>query len=104
MAEWYGHKWESSFGPHPLDTWAYGLHGLNDQELRHGLDSIRDREEIWPPSLPEFSGMCRPVGGRVEAAHMPVHHAAIESDETKARRKRLGRIAIADCRRVLAGG
>jgi hypothetical protein len=103
MTEWYGHKWGSAFGAKPLESWGYGLAGLTDDELQHGLDSIRNRVELWPPSLPEFRAMCRPPDKKPEAAHMPVHRALPVPEEVREHRKKIGMAAIANCRRILAG-
>lgn len=38
--------------------WTRALAGFSGAELRAGLDGCHQR--AWPPSLPEFMGLCRP--------------------------------------------
>ncbi len=47
--------------------WAVALATLTDEELIHGVGALKMRE--WPPMLPEFIKMCRPVMDPVVAYH-----------------------------------
>lgn len=60
MAAVYGHRWVSSFGETDLDkTWLLGLQDLEPSLLAVGLEScIKNRQDSWPPSLPEFRRLC----------------------------------------------
>ena len=60
MAAIYGHRWVSSFGESDLDkTWFIGLQDLEPRLLAVGLETcIKNRQDAWPPSLPEFRRLC----------------------------------------------
>ena len=71
----YGPRWTASLPTtaaemaEMLETWACGLAGLSAEDLRRGLAALMEREDPWPPSLPELRGLCRP---KAEAAcHRP---------------------------------
>ena len=60
MAAIYGHRWVSSFGETDQDkTWLLGLQDLEPRLLAVGLEAcIKNRQDGWPPSLPEFRRLC----------------------------------------------
>ena len=58
MAEIYGHRWSSSYGAEPCDTWAKGLAGLSRQQIADGLKACLRSTDPWPPSLPQFRALC----------------------------------------------
>lgn len=62
MAEIYGHRWTSAYGDNPNEgaalTWAKGLGGMTPQQLADGLRNCIASADPWPPTLPEFRGMC----------------------------------------------
>lgn len=60
MSEIFGHKWVSQYGPDPLDTWAKRLGGMSQQEIAIGVNACANSNLQWPPSLPDFCGMCQP--------------------------------------------
>ena len=39
-------------------AWAEELAGYTGEELRHGLEACKTK--TWPPTLPEFTQLCRP--------------------------------------------
>jgi hypothetical protein len=55
----YGHKFTSSYGEVPSDTWSRALAGCSAQNIAQGIRACFHREDIWPPTLPEFVEMCR---------------------------------------------
>jgi len=63
MENFYGAKWVDSLGgidrERVKQAWAEELAGFEVDELKAGLDAIRSR--VWPPSLPEFMLLCRPL-------------------------------------------
>ena len=63
MEDYYLSKWVDSFGSIPRErvkrAWSEELAGYSAQEIKRGLDSCRSR--AWPPTLPEFLTLCRPV-------------------------------------------
>jgi Replication protein P len=60
MAEIFGHKWVSQYGPDPLETWAIRLGQLSAQQIAIGVSKCASSALEWPPSLPDFCGMCIP--------------------------------------------
>ena len=59
MASIYGHKWESSYGPHDAgDVWLMALSCFTPRDLANGLNKCVTSQDPWPPSAPEFRGMC----------------------------------------------
>lgn len=63
MENFYLAKWVDSFGSIPRErvkqAWAEELAEYTADEIKRGLESCRTRQ--WPPTLPEFLLMCRPV-------------------------------------------
>lgn len=63
MENFYLAKWVDSFGGIPRErvkqAWAEELAEYTADEIRRGLESCRTHQ--WPPTLPEFLLMCRPV-------------------------------------------
>lgn len=62
MGEIYGHRWPSSYGDDALKgagrTWAKGLAGITPDQVADGISACMASAEPWPPTLPEFRGMC----------------------------------------------
>ncbi len=58
MAEIYGHRWASAYGAEPSETWAKGLAGITPRQVADGLNACLRSADPWPPSLPQFRGMC----------------------------------------------
>lgn len=61
----YGRLWLDRYAGTGLspqeveDEWAHELAGFTEQEIRRGLDGCRTLK--FPPTLPEFSALCRPA-------------------------------------------
>lgn len=60
MASLYGHKWTSSYGDtvDEGNVWAACLRGITADQIKHGLNQCVLRALEWPPSAPEFRGLC----------------------------------------------
>lgn len=60
MGSLYGHRWTSSYGDEvdPDRVWAATLYGLDESHIRSGLRECVDRRLEWPPTAPEFRGLC----------------------------------------------
>jgi hypothetical protein len=99
MAGIFGHKWTSSYGAEPSDTWLAGLIDMSEEELRTGLVACLTWPEEWPPTLPQFRQLCRP---RREEAHRIYRAALPEPPEVRARRKAAGVAALQGIRDGLA--
>lgn len=67
MAEFYGHRWTSSFGviADPEHTWAKVLAGVTGAQLANGMHALMDRpaEFDWPPPANVFRDLCLQVKG-----------------------------------------
>lgn len=58
LAEGFGHRFTSSAGDEPNQTWTDSLASLSHEQFRVGLDRLAASTEAWPPSLGEFRGWC----------------------------------------------
>ena len=58
MAQTYGPLWRE-YGDTPLPAWSQELTRLTRAELHRGVRAVMKSGERWPPTLPEFVGMCR---------------------------------------------
>lgn len=67
MAEFYGHRWTSSFGliANPDHAWAKVLSGITGEQLANGLNALVERpsEFDWPPPANVFLELCQQVKG-----------------------------------------
>ncbi|QLG96549.1 hypothetical protein HZF02_26640 [Pseudomonas yamanorum] len=67
MAEFYGHRWTSSFGviADPEHTWAKVLSGITGTQIANGLHALVERsaEFDWPPPANVFLSLCQQVKG-----------------------------------------
>lgn len=63
MSEIYGHRWVSSYGATPSDTWARGLAGMTGEQLGRGLAACLKSGDEWPPTLPGFCKLCLTIPG-----------------------------------------
>lgn len=61
MIEMYGHKFTSSYGEVPNDTWSAALAGIYPEQIGEALQACFRRQDTWPPTLPEFIEMCCPT-------------------------------------------
>lgn len=55
----FADMWQGTDIAYVKSLWAKALSGLSMAEIREGLDQCRFKP--WPPSLPEFLGLCRPA-------------------------------------------
>lgn len=62
LAAYYGARfldmWSATDPAQVKAVWAEELAGLTPADLKRGLHACRQRD--WPPTLPEFLGLCRP--------------------------------------------
>lgn len=61
MAAIYGHRWNSSYGmigESGYETWRAGLGDLTPSQVRKAVGACVQRNDGWPPTLPEFRAMC----------------------------------------------
>jgi hypothetical protein len=87
MAEVFGHRWVSSFGDEPNQSWIDGLADMTPEDLRFGLSALKGWRDEWPPNLLQFRALCRPT---IEDAHRIYRPALPEPPEAKAARTASG--------------
>jgi len=65
----YGKKFGEEFG-NAIEFWfrAFQEKGLRGEDLKRGLDACLDSGDQFPPSLPKFLRLCKPMRA---AAHVP---------------------------------
>lgn len=60
---YYGDKFHRQWANVPRDAmrkqWAIDLGELTGEELKAGVEALKRQE--WPPTLPEFIGLCKPT-------------------------------------------
>ena len=61
MAEIYGHRWVSSYGAKPNDTWSTALGAFEFDQIKTGLNVMLEKNIEWPPTLTEFISYCKDV-------------------------------------------
>lgn len=58
MTEIFGHRWVSSFGDEPNESWCRCLADVTPEQIGQGLNAlIRDNDE-WPPTAIQFRNLC----------------------------------------------
>lgn len=71
FATLYGRQWLDLWAHVPMDgvkaAWAESLAGLTAEQVRMGLEHCQRGGAKFPPTAPEFAGICR--GMRAEPAH-----------------------------------
>ena len=43
----------------PLGVWAASLRGVSQDMINHGFKKLVSKRLEWPPSAPEFAGLCQ---------------------------------------------
>ncbi|MDQ7091777.1 MAG: hypothetical protein Q9M50_14270 [Methylococcales bacterium] len=61
MTEMYGHLWVSAYGDVPSELWAKAVARLSNDQIKRGLEACLDRDDSYPPNLPTFLKLCKPV-------------------------------------------
>lgn len=92
MIEMYGHKFTSSFGEVPSDTWSRALSGCSAEDLAQGIRACFTRQDTWPPTLPEFVEMCR-AQPRSLYFHSPAQQGLLENHSPEKRSTALEHIS-----------
>lgn len=79
MIEMYGHKFTSSYGEVPNDSWASALAGIYPEQIAEGIRACFQSQDTWPPTLPEFIEMCCPPAPAVSSLYF--HSPALPRPE-----------------------
>lgn len=102
MHGFYGQLWLSKFatgqaGPDGADAgvvsakamWAHGLRDFDAVTVRHALRQCLERHPEFPPSLPQFVGLCR--ANQPREAYRPAlpMSGALVAERSKAEREKL---------------
>lgn len=98
MAEVFGHRWTTSFGKEPNDSWRDGLADMTEDDIRFGLMAIKQGwKSEWPPNMLQFRALCRPT---IDEAHK-IHRRLPEPEEVVTRRKANGLAHVSMIRTLL---
>lgn len=98
LAALYGSKfadlWKNTDLQNVKATWAEKLGGFGDRPdiIRHALDACDDRP--WPPTLPEFLGLCRDQARRAGAESVKLPPPQLTVEERMERAKLLESAAV----------
>ena len=58
MVEIYGHKWTSSYGETPNESWIRCLADVEPAQIAKGLNALLARGDEWPPTAVGFRNLC----------------------------------------------
>ena len=58
MTEIYGHKFVSSYGDAPNESWCRCMADIAPEQIASGLNALLSRNESWPPTAIEFRQLC----------------------------------------------
>ena len=58
---YFGYHWTNSYGESDNGAWLTGLHDLDPKDILEGINSVRLSGREWPPSLPQFRALCKPI-------------------------------------------
>lgn len=97
MTEIYGHRWLSSYGLTPNDSWRRGLAGITGQQIANGLSRMLEQGSDWPPTLPQFRALCV----KDPDAPLAPYHRPAPKLLGAPRNPEKARAALAECRRIL---
>ena len=99
MSEIYGPRWAAGYGEpggKAFKTWSNALSKATPERVRRGLGRcLRRDDKGWPPTLPEFMGMC-------EVHTHPSHRQALDHQINKAP-KEVAEAAMKTVRDLIAG-
>nr|WP_143341585.1 hypothetical protein [Crenothrix polyspora] len=57
----YGTLWINAYGTTPTELWANAITGLSGEQIKLGLACCLKCPDRFPPSLPEFMAMVKPL-------------------------------------------
>jgi len=100
----YGAKFSSQFGEQVNTTWIACLAGLNELQIKKGLEACLRAYTEWPPGSAQFRALCVAGGNHIcfnDPAHPHYQPKRIESDESKASKRKNAKAQIANMRNKL---
>jgi len=99
MTEIYGALWASSYGETPTPAWSRAILSLPADQMaeriKQGLNHCATCGAKYPPTLPEFLSMCKPL---------PAHYTPTKALPKPKGDKNRARAAIGEIRTKLKGG
>lgn len=115
FAHLYGFRFENAYGPALAEdgslkpvaaTWAKALAGLHGDDLARGLRACLEKSDGWPPSLPEFLAMCKPLAAPTLLApyHQLLPRALPQPDSVRAARRARGQAVMSQLKNFLKHG
>jgi len=106
----YPHKWASAIDDDDVyklavSIWQQDLAGLSDEEIKTGLSAL---PKSWPPTSGEFRDLCEqkePMWQHNTSSWRPFPkiESLDMSAEAKAKRKKVAKSKLAECKRILKG-
>lgn len=106
----FAHRWSSAF---PNDAaisvakaeWGKRLAGLTNEQISRGLDVLAESGKEWPPSIPEFRGMCLSVDEQALAPmYNPWRRDRAITDEAQVIRNRIAASnGLSEINKILKG-
>ena len=95
--DFYGAKWAAQYGDFPRDrvkrTWAEELGGFADMPGAISGALNAQKSNPFPPTLPEFLGLCRESAKRMAGSNAPALQHKLTPEEIEANRKRIREMA-----------
>ena len=75
----YGSKFSDQFGT-AIEVWfrTFQEKGLGTDDIKRGIDACIDSGDQFPPSLPAFLRMCKPLRAAAHVPFEPVPRLSIE--------------------------
>ena len=119
LTSMYGHKFTSQFGESVDPTWIACLKGLNELQIKTGLEACLQTYPQWPPGAAQYRALCEgraldqdgkdvsweQQGGAYMDFNNPAHPhyqpKRIESDESKASKRKNAKAQIAKIKNKL---
>ena len=112
LSAMYGYKFLSQFGEEPDKTWETCLKGITGRQMADGLNHCLTHHLEWPPGAAQFRGLCLGQFIDADGNDSSWQHAGaaykqfestklIESDEITSKRKKAGKSALSDMKKLL---
>jgi len=95
----YGKKFAEEFGD-AIEIWfrTFQERGIKPEDIKRGIDACLDSGDQFPPSLPKFLRMCKPLRA---AAHVPFEPAPRLSLEDRSHQQKRLKDHLVELKRVI---
>ena len=119
LSSMYGHKFTSQFGEALDSTWIACLKGLNELQVKKGLEACLQEYPVWPPGAAQYRALCE---GRIldkdgndsswqhagdayksfdDPSHPSYEPKRIDSDEQKEKRNKKAKTELGKLKSIL---